>query len=1004
MRTSLLLFLLLHLLTGISAGVFPVWKVRNYSVKNGLSQNTVYCTYQDRQGYIWAGTGDGLNLLKGQDVVTFRHDPAKPGSLANNVVRGILEDAKGNILIGTENGMSVYTPGKGFFNPPVLRNESVLPLHIVDNDILLWLQCRGLFWFHPADGSLESLDQVFNVSCTLKCTGLTDYNLLKPSGIIILNTDQGFFQFRPGKKTEVASYPLLNELEIKAFYQETDQITWLFGRQVCYRMTGNKQATAFSQYPPELTDPQIKSIVRLADGQLLIGTYGKGLWIMNSGNGRFSRVVREGTNFTNRPSELITSLFTDSHHNIWTGTDGNGVEIYRPEENLFLHIHTMPWTSFDLGSDFCKSFTFLNDSLLLVSCFNTPLRVFDIQHHRFIPVSISEAAGFPQMVVHGMQRKGPHILFAGQSGLWQAGFRVTATGVTMQEFRCLSARESRTLVSLNETDYLCNAGDDLLEIRYTASGFKLTGETRAWKSAMLCPVAGSGGKQLYIRLNNNILKMHWPGLKLVRQPQSLKLPSEVRKIFFMRSLHPRLLLLGTNNGIYIYQDDSLLYRHYHTGNGLSNNYIYAALPDNKGRLWCSSNGGISCIHLNNNKIRNFGIYHGLQSPEFNSNAYLQAPDGSFIFGGIQGFNIFRPDDVLSLKPSLQLSLSAVTINEKPHDPGILTHKSSNRYRHQQNNWWFRVTSLDYPPPGARNYAFRLDGLKDEWIFTGEQNTIRFLQLPPGSYRLWVKLSEPGNEYSEALELAHFRILRPFYRTWWFLALVTLLFVMLVTIIVRTYLKARYQERILVLQKERAVQEERLRISKDMHDDIGTGISQIAILAEIVRKTVHEPGRFMPVIDKISRVAGELIDNISNMIWITKPEYDNLKSLIYYMREYAGSLFENTGISLRFETTGDIPSVVVNNQHRKDTFLIFKESLNNILKHAGATKVEIEARYQGNQFDLRVTDDGCGFDPAGIEMFSEGLGNIRKRALDCRGEVSIVSAPGSGTTVQFTCPL
>ncbi|HRY32573.1 MAG TPA: two-component regulator propeller domain-containing protein [Bacteroidales bacterium] len=1000
--TVLLVFLCLS-----AAGqpvLYPLWKVRNYSVNNGLTQNTVYCIYQDKEGFIWAGTGDGLNLLKGQDIMTFRHDPSDPSSLANNVVRGIMEDTRGNLYIGTENGMSVYTPGKGFFNPPLLRDKSVLPVHIEENGLLLWLQCRGLFWYYPADGSLESMDTAFSAFCTRTCTGLTDFTVLKPSADIILNTDQGFFHFKPGEKAVVMPYPLLNELGIRAVYQDNDLTTWLFGKQACYRMSTKEKATVFSRYPPELDDPQIKSVLSPGADIFLIGTYGKGLWTMHRRERKFRQVIREGINFTKRASDLITSLYSDRNRNIWTGTDGNGVEIYRPEENLFLHIHTIPWTHFDLGSEFCKSFASLNDSLLLVSCFNTTLRVFDMHHCRLIPVSTSETSGFSPMVVHAMQRKGPYILFASERGLWQATFRVTATGVAIQEFRCLSVKESRTLVSLNETAYLCNSGNDLLTVRYTSSGFRLTGEKQVWRSAMLCPAAGSGGKQLYIRLNNSILKYHWPGMKPVTEKQSLRLPSEVRKVFFMKSLHPRLLLIGTNNGIYIYQDDSVLYRHYHSGNGLSNNYVYAALPDKSGRLWCSSNGGISCIYLNNNKIRNFGTYHGVQSPEFNSNAYLQAADGSFVFGGIQGFNLFIPDFVLSQKPSLQLSLSAVTVNETLLDPGLITRKGRNNYRHQQNNWWFRVTSLDYPPLRARNYAFRLDGLKDEWIYTGEQNTIRFLQLPPGSYRLWVKLSEPGNEYSEAVELAHFRILRPFYRTWWFLLLTSVLLMAIVYIIVRTYLKAKYQERILLLEKERAVQEERLRISKDMHDDIGTGISQIAVLTEIVKKTVDEPARFMPVVGKISMVAGELIDNISNMIWITKPEYDNLKSLIYYMREYAGSLLENTGISLRFETPGQLPSITVNNQHRKDTFLIYKESLNNILKHAGASKVEIEARYQGNQFELRVTDDGCGFDPSSVEIFSEGLGNIRKRAMDCGGRVSIVSAPGSGTTIHFSCPL
>lgn len=1001
MRYFWILLLLIYLPVSGAARIFPIWKVRNFSVNEGLTQNTVYCIFQDRRGYIWAGTGGGLNLLNGHTIVPFRNEPGDSCSLIQNAVRGILEDTEGNLLVGTEGGLSILKNRTCFYSPEILKNKAVIPLEIKSHSVLLWLQCGGLFWFDIRNEHLTPVDPEFNAFCKKNCVGLFTSTVIPGAGRILRTN---FRDYRVDHALgKVLPYALDTET---AVFLDSKNRQWQVNPQGLYRIFPGNQKVFQCPNPGGLGNLMIKGCADADSATLLFGTYKEGIWMYSPEYHALQPVIREGINFTNRPSDLITCLFRDLSGNIWIGTDGNGLELYRPEENLFVHVHSIPWTDLNLGSEFSRAFHFMDPQTLLIACFNSPLQAFDLRTYRPIPLKILSDPAFKGMNITSLGGEGKNVLIASEDGLYQGVLRYTGSGIILESIRQMSSQVSRYVTKTGTEDWVVNVGGEMWKLKRDPGGFRKVSTMQTWQWTHFSSLnpAVSGGP-LILNFNKIILMARPPFSGKPDSTHLFHLPREVTKIYQTLSRPPDQIITASNYGIFFHSRDGRMIRHLSTNNGLTNNYVYSLIPDRLQRLWCSSNNGIMCVDTRDNRVIQYSMMNGIQSPEFNSGAWAEGPDGLVVMGGIRGFNLFYPNNIGLTEVHTKLVLSGLSLNDDAMNPDYIGIGENHTFSHYLNNFWFEVSCTDYSHPASHEYAFLLEGYDEEWIYTGTHNSIRYQHLPPGSYRLKVRTGHLHNGYGPPIMLYHFRILKPVYQRWWFLLLVTLTGLAVIMLVLRIYLRNKYLQRIHALEKEQAVQGERLRISKDMHDDIGTGISQIAILSEIAKKTAHIPETGTSVLEKISKVAGELIDNISNMIWITKPEYDNLESLVSYLREYAGSLFENTGIALRFELPPDLPPIPVHHQLRRNIFLVYKEALNNILKHANATALRIHFELTDTEFTIMVKDNGVGFDPEKERKSGgDGLGNMQKRLEDCHGRFVMESAPGKGCRIFMHCRL
>ena len=338
--------------------------------------------------------------------------------------------------------------------------------------------------------------------------------------------------------------------------------------------------------------------------------------------------------------------------------------------------------------------------------------------------------------------------------------------------------------------------------------------------------------------------------------------------------------------------------------------------------------------------------------------------------------------------------------------------------HSQNNLQIDFFGIDFSAGEPLRYQYKLEGADQDWSAPTEQRTVTYARLQPGAYRFLVRAVNADGHASDKPAIVSFRILAPIWLRWWFISLAVLLTGALFFSLYR-YRMARLrevnaalteakraEERLRKSKEERLVELEqvRKRIATDLHDDIGSSLTRISLLSEVAQRQGREvetsAGGSLSVIAGLSR---ELVDSMSDIVWAINPEKDSLGDLTQRMRHFASDVFTARGIDCRFRFPDSERDVRVGANVRRELFLIFKEAVNNTVRHSGCTEAGIEFRIDSEGLFLRLKDNGRGFD-AQNKSNGHGLASMRARTEGLGGKLEIVSHQGSGTTLTFVIPL
>ena len=338
---------------------------------------------------------------------------------------------------------------------------------------------------------------------------------------------------------------------------------------------------------------------------------------------------------------------------------------------------------------------------------------------------------------------------------------------------------------------------------------------------------------------------------------------------------------------------------------------------------------------------------------------------------------YRPPVILT---ALQVSNRDGTTHRTPYGLDQLT------FSYRDYSFAFEYAALTFASPQQNRYRYRIDGYDKDWIEAGTRRFATYSNVPPGRYTLQVEmLSEEGAMEAEGLALP--LIIRPaFWQTGWFRGLVVVLVVAL--------LAAAYRYRIKrLLEMERM----RLRIASDLHDDVSSNLSGIALMSQIVEQQPGLAPEHRYQLARISDTAQQTVEDLRNIVWLVNPGHDRLDDLLLKMKDTAATLLNGTAYT--FEVTDEADPGPLDMEFRRQAFLIYKEILHNIVRHAQAASVKIDVGRHQKHFVLRVTDDGVGFDPAAVHR-GHGLGSLHRRAETLGGRLEIVSHPGSGTQITL----
>ncbi|MBD3288141.1 hypothetical protein GF337_05000, partial [candidate division KSB1 bacterium] len=465
------------------------------------------------------------------------------------------------------------------------------------------------------------------------------------------------------------------------------------------------------------------------------------------------------------------------------------------------------------------------------------------------------------------------------------------------------------------------------------------------------------------------------------------------------------LWVGTFSGGMDYFDiRTQTFSHHRMEDGMPNNVVYGILADDDGNLWLSTNKGISKFNPNTGVFTNYDVTDGLQDNEFNAGAYYKDASGEMYFGGIKGFNSFFPNriEINENIPPIVLTSFKIFDKETKHMLGPVSTLEKIELSPDQNFFSFEFSALDYTNTMKNQYAYKLEGLNDDWIRSGNRHYVSYTNLDPGTYRFHVKGSNNDGVWNEKGTSIELIIHPPFWKRWWFylLSATTIIFGAMFWHRQRIRINIR---RSLELERIRTFENERVRrtVAADFHDELGQKLTRISLFSEIIKSRLqNNSSEITEYVDRIITASKELSGSTRDFIWTLDPVQDSMYDVAIYLKDFGDDLYDKTGISFRaIGIDPEFESTKLPMEWRRHVILIFKEGMNNILKHARCKNITLAFHFKNNVLRLRLDDDGTGFGK-GNGSNGKGLRNMQNRAKAINGKLIIDSSPGRGTYLEF----
>ena len=315
---------------------------------------------------------------------------------------------------------------------------------------------------------------------------------------------------------------------------------------------------------------------------------------------------------------------------------------------------------------------------------------------------------------------------------------------------------------------------------------------------------------------------------------------------------------------------------------------------------------------------------------------------------------------------------------------------------------FRYTGLSFLAPEKVQFRTRLEGLDSEWREAGTARAFTYEAVPPGLYRFQVMAANNDGVWGTASAPFVVRVLPYWWETTWFRVLAFALATGIAIAFGWGVARRRLRERFTQLEIQHAREAERSRLAQDLHDDLGASLTEISMLASVSAEQPNAANIRAPL-DEIAGKAQALVGTLDEIVWAVNPRHDTLASLIEYLAAFAGDFLTPAGIALRLDVPALPPKIPLDTEYRHSLYLAVREALHNALKHSSASEVSLKMQLTAGGLRIAIEDNGCGFDRA-ANTRGDGLQNLHARMDALGGNCDILSARGTGTSVQLRLPL
>jgi len=429
--------------------------------------------------------------------------------------------------------------------------------------------------------------------------------------------------------------------------------------------------------------------------------------------------------------------------------------------------------------------------------------------------------------------------------------------------------------------------------------------------------------------------------------------------------------------------------------------VYSIQEDKTGRLWLGTNKGLWLYNPENNDLLKFTKVDGISTNLFSENSALMASDGRIWMGSINGVTVFHPDSIKLPAFNANAYIGTLWVNEKEKPLSII---KNNKLRHYEDNLEFQFFAVGLDQSEIPYVQYRLKNQSNKnWTTTKYGGIVKFNMLLPGQYILEYRaLSEHHQE--GPINQISFNIPTPFWKTWWFNAALILGFAFLVIIGNRLYFLKELRIQRQLLERQKAIYEERNRIGRELHDDIGGGLSSILFIGEdLLFEELDELKKKQ--VSRITTLTKESLTNMRDIIWALDDSQNTLKDFLAHLQSYLSRYLNDYSLSYDYNTVINDDTTILSSRKKKNLLLVFKEAFHNIVKHAEASHIDVKIKENSARLEIEIKDNGKGFVfNSSSNLEGNGLKNMTHRINNLGGTISFQTDIKEGTQIRIRLPL
>lgn len=1039
--------LLLFVATDLSSQ--PTFKKTRYAKEQGLSHNTVLGMEMDDRGFLWIATLDGLNRFDGLEMKVYRPDESDSLSLSDGFIHGIHQHESGNLWVSTrDGGLNIFDPVTESFrnfdhddseynNFP---SRQISLLH-KDNNENYWIS-----FFGNSTGILEPNTNIYHPAkivdgVTKERKASVNAYLEFADGSMVMSTLNGLFYLPESEVSKFVNDPSSEENIIATSIPYSQSEPFPNAGNMTVDSNGDLWVNLITSglekmdpsYIPEFLRVSINSgvvqntahrLVIERDGYLISGYLNNQLLFVNLETGK--QTISKLDPSINLQG--ATYIFEDRHNELWVNTWGAG--FYKLEQKKGISLLNNSTAAGSFESNFMLGFEedeggfwigsgaevlFYDFKSGAVSSLNDRLSNTKVEG---IWSFEKDALGLWMVTVE----KG--LVFIGSKELKKRN------GLKAQRFN----KQNSVIKSKNLHDvfrdsrgwlWLGYEGDGIQIIKnpeaLISGGILNVLELSAESEEEISSVSSNFIREFYEDSFGNI----WVATNNSGFDRLEILGDQVSAIQSFKKENGNEFSMPHNDGRSVYQqNDSTFWfatygggiakwnseedqiTRYTTEDGLPNNSTYGVIGGmDKRYVWTSTNSGLARLDTETDKFDVFTEADGLQNNEFNTGAYLSLSDGRLVFGGINGINIVDPYDLAANDKIPPVYLTEINLFGEPLDADTSATMLKNiELKYDQNFLSFTFAALDFKNPKQNQFAYKMEGVDANWVYSGNRNFAGYPNLAPDDYIFKVKAANNDGLWNEEGAALRIKITPPWWQTFWFRTLSLLLFLTGIVVGVRYLSQKRLREQIRKMEVENKLRNERERISRDLHDHVGSQLANIMSGLSLVDKynEIDNKEKSSSLMSSLRDDAEITIKQLRETIWAL-----NQSSLdLYTFKEHLQNYFKNQtafseSLNMNYSVV-DEKNTILSSTQALNIFRIIQEASQNTLKYAGASKIDIDLVRKNGILNVFIKDDGSFKGEKSSFNGGYGFGNMKKRTEELGGEINVNTE--IGTEVSLRIPL